>query len=129
MRRYTTEEANGLLAQILPVLQRLRNAVIELRTARVGASIDRRGASADGSAVEMPNSAGGGRVDELTQSVQDCVDLLEGWGVLLKDPERGLIDFYHDRLGETVFLCYQLGDPNIGHWHAVSDGFAGRQPL
>jgi hypothetical protein len=130
MRRYTTEEANGLLAQILPVLQRLRIAVIELRTIRAGSSVDGRGASADGAAVETPSRENAdGRIVELTGSIQDCVDLLEGWGVLLKDPERGLIDFYHDRRGETVFLCYQLGEPNIGHWHSTADGFAGRKPL
>ncbi len=130
MRRYTTEEANSLLAQILPVLQRLRIAVIELRTLRAGAATDGRGASADGVAVETPASGDqDGRVDELTSSIQECADLLEGWGVMLKDPERGLIDFYHDRGGETVFLCYKLGEPNIGHWHSIAEGFAGRKPL
>lgn len=130
MRRYTTEEANGVLAQILPVLQRLRNAVIELRIVRASSALERRGASADGTAVDtLPQEDADGRVGELTSSIQDCVDLLEGWGVLLKDPERGLIDFYHDRGGETVFLCYQLGDPNIGYWHSMADGFAGRKPL
>lgn len=130
MRRYTTEEANALLAQILPVLQQLRTAVTELRTIRAGASADRRGASADGVPIETPPTEGAdGRLDELTGQIQDCVDLLEGWGVLLKDPERGLIDFYHDRDGETVFLCYQLGEPNIGYWHSTADGFVGRKPL
>ncbi len=127
MRRYSTEDANGLLAQILPVLQRLRIAVIELRAIRAGATAEQRGSSADGAALE--SARGDARVGELTSTIQDSVDRLEGWGVLLKDPERGLIDFYHDRGGETVFLCYQLGEPNIGFWHRVADGFAGRKPL
>ena len=130
MRRYTTDEANSLLAQILPVLQRLRIAVLELRTLRVSEASERRAWSADGAAIEVPATADAqGRTEELTQSISGCVDLLEGWGVLLKDPERGLIDFYHDRGGETVFLCYKLGEPNIGYWHSIADGFAGRQPL
>jgi hypothetical protein len=130
VRRYTTEEANALLSQVLPVLQRLRTSVIELRALRAGAGAQQRGASADGAAIQATGQPfDGERIEELTTTIQDAVDMLEGWGILLKDPERGLIDFYHDRDGETVLLCFQLGEANIGFWHSIADGFAGRQPL
>ena len=47
----------------------------------------------------------------------------------MKDPERGLIDFYHERDGQVVYLCWQLGEPDIEWWHDTEAGFAGRQPL
>ena len=31
--------------------------------------------------------------------------------------------------GETVLLCWQLGEDDIAWWHRVDDGFAGRRPL
>src|SRR5881296_1208992 len=30
---------------------------------------------------------------------------------------------------EIVFLCWKYGEPGIGYWHRIPDGFAGRQPL
>jgi hypothetical protein len=30
---------------------------------------------------------------------------------------------------EVVFLCWQLGESNVGFWHRIEDGFAGRKPL
>ena len=41
----------------------------------------------------------------------------------------GLIDFPALRRGETVLLCWQLGEDEVAFWHGLEDGFAGRQPL
>lgn len=50
-------------------------------------------------------------------------------GVLIRDPLRGLLDFPARREGRIVYLCWRVGEPAIGHWHEVADGFAGRRPL
>jgi hypothetical protein len=42
----------------------------------------------------------------------------------LKDPERGLIDFYSEREGRVVYLCYLLGEPDLLYWHDLDTGFA-----
>jgi len=26
-------------------------------------------------------------------------------------------------------LCWKLGEDDIGHWHGLEEGFAGRKPL
>ena len=28
-----------------------------------------------------------------------------------------------------VYLCWRLGEPEVGHWHDLDAGFAGRQKL
>ena len=33
------------------------------------------------------------------------------------------------RGAEVVFLCWQIGEPSVGFWHRIEDGFAGRKPL
>jgi hypothetical protein len=43
--------------------------------------------------------------------------------------EKGLIDVPALRHGETVLLCWKLGEDEIRYWHHVEDGFAGRQEL
>ncbi len=50
-------------------------------------------------------------------------------GVLLKDLDTGLVDFYAKRGAETVFLCWKVGETDIRSWHHVDAGFAGRQPI
>ena len=57
------------------------------------------------------------------------VDEIGTHGAEVKDLDTGLIDFPALRHGETVLLCWQLGEDEIAWWHTVEDGFAGRRPL
>jgi hypothetical protein len=47
----------------------------------------------------------------------------------VKDIDEGLVDFPALRHGETVLLCWMLGEDHVAHWHTIEDGFAGRRPL
>lgn len=131
MRLYTLEEARSILAEVVPVLEQLRLAYVELRAIRALRAVTAERTSGDGNLIEAPPGSASAteRVEQLTEALQQAADLLEARGILLKDPERGLIDFYHEREGEVVFLCFQLGEDDIRYWHPVDAGFAGRQPL
>ncbi len=50
-------------------------------------------------------------------------------GILLKDYFIGLIDFPCWRDGREIYLCWKLGEPEVGHWHEIDVGFSGRQKL
>ena len=39
------------------------------------------------------------------------------------------VDFPARLEGREVYLCWQLGEPEVLHWHAMDAGFAGRQPI
>jgi hypothetical protein len=130
MRLYTLDEANATLPVLIPLLERIRAAYVELRALQASLAADVRGASGDGNLVADPWESGGtNRVAELNRELQDAAGELDRHGVELKDPERGLLDFFHEREGRVVYLCYLLGEPVIGHWHELHAGFAGRQPL
>ncbi len=49
--------------------------------------------------------------------------------ILIKDLDRGLIDFPALRDGKEVFLCWEQGEPDIEFWHDLDVGYAGRQRL
>lgn len=130
MRLYTLDEANSTLPVVIPLLERIRAAYVELRALQASLAADVRGASGDGNLLADPWDSGGrNRVAELNRELQDAAGELDRHGVELKDPERGLLDFFHEREGRVVYLCYLLGEPAIGHWHELHAGFAGRQPL
>jgi hypothetical protein len=59
------------------------------------------------------------------------VEELDALGLQVKDLDRGLIDFpaQHPASGETVLLCWELGEDSVAYWHGLEDGYAGRKPL
>ena len=49
---------------------------------------------------------------------------------MLKDLESGLVDFYGERAGTMICLCWRLGEAlRVQYWHTLEGGFAGRQPI
>lgn len=131
MRTYTLAEARSLLPELRPILEQVRAAFTRLRALRAAQAVDARGASADGHAVIDIDeaTAAPGEADRLQAQLREGVEWLQRRGIELKDPGRGLIDFYHQRDDEIVFLCYELAEDDIGFWHTQAGGFAGRRPL
>jgi hypothetical protein len=130
-RLYSVVEARALLPQVIPVLESIRATFVELRAVNATISAEQRGATGDGALLADPWSHDGGRnrAEALVKELRDAFGRLDAWGIELKDPERGLIDFRHQRESEVVYLCYLLGESDIGYWHTQSAGFAGRQRL
>ena len=62
---------------------------------------------------------------ELSRAVEE----LQAVDVVLRDIDRGLVDFPSIRDGEEVYLCWLVEEPEIGYWHEPDAGFAGRRPL
>ena len=62
---------------------------------------------------------------ELSRAVGE----LEAMDIVLRDLDRGLIDFPALRDGDEVYLCWLLDEDEIGFWHEPDAGFAGRRPL
>lgn len=69
------------------------------------------------------------RLDDLQEDWRATLKVLNDLGAYVKDPERGLIDFYTWVDGEIAFLCWQLGEPDIHFWHGLEEGYGGRRPI
>lgn len=55
---------------------------------------------------------------------------LEAVDIVLRDVDRGLIDFPAMRDGVEVYLCWLVDEEDtIAFWHEPEAGFAGRRPL
>lgn len=68
-------------------------------------------------------------VDTIAQRINCYIEELSGVGCVFKGFEGGLIDFYSKLEGRDIFLCWKLGEQDIGWWHEADAGFAGRQAL
>ena len=63
------------------------------------------------------------------QHAKDALAEIDSIGVQVKDLGIGLLDFPCEVEGQTILLCWKLGEKAITHWHGVNEGFAGRKPI
>lgn len=121
-RHYTVDQANAALEWVAERLERLRAARVQLS--------DEEARTALGEAA--PSNGGGepGRVvSEAFLELQRTLGELQAMEVVLRDLERGLVDFPALREGREVYLCWETGETEIEFWHDIDSGYGGRQPL
>ncbi len=66
---------------------------------------------------------------KLIDDMQVCVEEVGSNGCIVKDVDIGLVDFFHKKGNEIVFLCWRYGEDRISHWHPANAGFANRRPI
>ena len=121
-RHYSVEEANAALEWVAKTLDRLRDAREGLNDEEAREAL----------AEASPSNGGGapGRVvSDAFLQLRSALEDLQGAEVVLRDLERGLVDFPSLREGTEVYLCWEEGEPEISYWHEPEAGFGGRQPL
>ena len=119
-RLFTRDEAELELPELRERLPRLREA----RHALIRAS-ER--------ITEAVASDGGGVAGSdwfsAQQTLKAEVEHLAERGILLRDPEAGLVDFPGLVEGRRVFLCWRLGEDQVAWYHEERSGFSGRKAL
>ena len=130
MRHFTAEEANATLELVRPLVERMvaqRREHLEALERQEELEGRIRGNGGGIPPATLADSAA--EVDRLARELARTVDEIAAHGAQVKDPDEGLIDFPALRGGETVLLCWKLGEDEIRYWHTLADGFAGRQEL
>jgi hypothetical protein len=130
MRHFTPEEANAALRSVRPLVEQMvarrreHAAALERQEELEG----RIRGNGGGIPPAMLASAAA-EVEREERELARLVDEIAEHGAEVKDLDEGLIDFPALRGGETVLLCWKLGEDEIAFWHRVEDGFAGRRPI
>ena len=121
-RHYSVEQANAALEFVSERLERLRSARVQLGDEDARAALSEAG----------PSNGGGeaGRVvSEAFLGLQRALGELQAMEIVLRDLDRGLVDFPALRDGREIYLCWEEGEAEIGYWHDVDAGYGGRRPL
>jgi hypothetical protein len=121
-RHFTIEEANALLDGLRPLLRQLREASEQLTDAEAHALLA-EAASANGGGTP------GRQVGEAFLEVRRLLGAIQSSGIVLRDIDRGLIDFPAIREGEEIYLCWELDEERVSWWHGLDTGYSGRLPL
>jgi hypothetical protein len=120
-RVFTHAEATALLGRLTDLLTALRTA--QRAAVEQAGEHGRHTTSTNGSAAAAVTASG------PFLDAQRLAGEVESLGVILRDPESGLVDFASVRGGEQIYLCWRLGEDRIEFWHPRDTGFMGRQPL
>ena len=116
---FSVEEAN----QLVPELN-ARFDVIQIRIARIR-EIHHHLASLGGAHPGKLRSELLALHGELATEVEAVQEL----GAVVKDVEKGLVDFWHRHGGRDIQLCWRHGEAAVEWYHGEHEGFAGRKPL
>lgn len=121
-KHFTREEATALLPQLRVWLGKLKQYQEEIERC------DKRLASMMSSGADL----GGDLVNRWVRTVADMQQLLGEFqqrGILIKDLERGLLDFPALIGGKEVFLCWEQDEETVEFWHDLDAGYGGREKI
>ncbi|MGI8617970.1 MAG: DUF2203 domain-containing protein [Gemmatimonadaceae bacterium] len=126
-RLFTIEQANRMLPLVRRIVEdivqdyaRWREQVGVLEVVAAG----RRGDAPPNEAEKVEQDT-----QRLAADIERYVSELRDLGVEFKGFDQGLVDFPAEFGGKRVYLCWQLGEDAVDHWHDVDAGYAGRQKL
>ncbi|MFN7973605.1 MAG: DUF2203 domain-containing protein [Acidobacteriota bacterium] len=116
-RTFTLEEARSKLPTVRMLAERM---------VRVHAGLEGAAKALDPPEMECIVPLGYFRLLEAMRTIQAS---LAREGVMVKDTQRGLLDFPALYGGRIVLLCWKVGEDDIGYWHELDTGFSGRRPI
>jgi hypothetical protein len=121
-KHYTREEAR----ELLPLIRQWLAELVHLRS-----HLEKSEERIANLRVEGAD-LGGGLVNAWARSIAGFRSRLHEFTsreILIKDLDRGLVDFPAIIGGKEVFLCWEQGEEDIEFWHVLDSGYSGREPL
>ena len=108
VRFWTVEEARAYLPRLRELVEVIRQAAL-VRAGRYPSVNGQRSSLVD---------------------AQEAYEELQEGDIILRDATTGLLDFHaRGEDGVVYYLCWRLGEDELGWWHLPEEGFPGRKPL
>jgi len=122
-KHFTLAEARAMLPQLRRLFKELHARRDRARKAdeKLGNSLGKSGGDLGGSLVSS-------MLTDLVALNAEARQLQER-GVVIKDFDRGLVDFPSLQNDREVFLCWELDEDDIEFFHDIDAGYAGRERL
>jgi hypothetical protein len=130
-KRFTLGEAQDALPE---VSRRLREAMalkaeFEAAEGAFRSSTERimvmGGVTVDRESVREIKS----RRESAAARLPKAIERVQQMGCVVKDLDIGLVDFPTMFRGVEAYLCWRLGEPAIGFWHRVDEGYGQRKAI
>ncbi|HSG04982.1 MAG TPA: DUF2203 domain-containing protein [Nitrospiria bacterium] len=122
-RIFTLGEANNLVPELESHMRKIQHARRFVLGIREDIQKAREKLSSNGGSMKGPAYL------KALEYIMKRVENIQQKGILIKDLEKGLCDFPFMLDGRVVYLCWRLGEAEVGWWHETDTGFSNRQPL
>lgn len=123
-RHYTLEQARAIRPWVAERVRRLSGAHTQL-VALGGRGQEALDALDPASGGSYPGREAAHALVELSRALAE----LEAVDIVVRDVERGLVDFPAVRADEEVYLCWVISEEDeIRFWHGLDAGYTGRRP-
>ena len=117
-RTFTPEEANEVLVDLRPIVERMVEHRRNLTAAQVQqAELVTRIAGNGGDMVPSDLHEAADAIQREAAAITECAERINAAGAEVKSLEEGLLDFPAKRGDEVVLLCWKLGEDAIHYWH------------
>lgn len=129
-RLFTVKEASDLIPWLEEKLKELALLYSRLRQAQSDYQdlLRRRNNNGHSSSEEDIESARKD-VSKFSGEIKSGMESILQEGILIRHIESGLVDFPSTKDGREVYLCWLLGEKDIGFWHETNVGYSSRQAL
>ncbi len=130
VRTFTVREANAalpLVRAIVTDLVQLGRDVAQRRQRLLSVARTNRRRAKDPYEEELAQMER--ELEADSRRIMEYVDELRQLGVEAKSATDGIVDFPSIRNGRMIYLCWQLGEPEVAYWHECDAGYRGRQRI
>ena len=120
----TPAQANAMLPEVLPLIDRMMKvyqAAKLVETVQIAFESDQQTYTQQ---IRQQKE-----LHRLWLEIYELIDKLADKGIVVKDMATGLIDWYAQRGGEDIFLCFRFGETRVKFWHKHAAGFQGRHAI
>ncbi len=133
-RHFSLDEANAavpelqaIFGRVMQIRGQLKLIYKRLDDAGFAPTEDKFPISVPGASPEVIRDRASfqGLVAMLREEIVQVQEL----GCEIKDVETGLVDWFAESGGREILLCWKYGEKEVGFWHDLEAGFAGRRPV
>ena len=129
-RLFTVKEASDLIPWLEEKLKELALLYSRLRQAQSDyQDLSRRRNNNGHSSSDEEIESARKDVTQFSGEIESGMEVILREGILIRHIESGLVDFASLREGREVYLCWLLGENEVGFWHETNVGYSSRQPL
>ncbi len=127
---FSVDEVNARLPLVRRIVEDLRNSSIRCQQIRTRLRNFQR-ESVDNHSIELLETMNRLREEEqlLEREIANLEEEANQIGAIVRDPRRGVVDFFSVRSGHLIYLVWTLGEEQVAFWRKLDARLKDKKPI